>query len=562
LLVHLPDDTPHPQLRGYGPVGTSAVEQDTDTGAVREDPLGECVDVLLLGLNAACAALYVGPADGALTPLVVRGTVSSPLVDVLAQPSSAGLRDGLLGEGFRHITVPPAPLGVELTIVDALRRAGLSSLLLVPLVDGEKTLGLLAAAWRTAYPLGPREIRLARLGAKGATRTLADRSLSVRLSKGIQYAALADQIAASSSTEPMCGHLLPKILASVADLVGSPAGLIALRQDDDGIARVAAVHRLSADLVGRVAPLGPGAPEAGPGTEQGDGRVRHNTYPRGHPLRALYDTPTWLTVPLGHPNGRGQPGVLALAAGLEQRFDAADLRITQFFAGLVTLSLEKAKLLARAQQAAALEERQRIARDLHDSVTQTLVGLQTMAQAALDAWETQPAQARAALESVLHFARGASVEMRTLLFDLRDGTQQGAGLADVLEKHVAVVRHQSGLEVDLEMVPDLRLPPSHEEVVYRVVQEALANVVKHARARRAGIMIVWRDGGIGVRIEDDGVGFSAEGPAFDAFGLRGMRERVQALGGMLQVGNGRTGGAYICALLPLSSPLEASVTGA
>src|SRR5205085_2451210 len=119
------------------------------------------------------------------------------------------------------------------------------------------------------------------------------------------------------------------------------------------------------------------------------------------------------------------------------------------------------------------------------------------------------------------------------------------------EKHVAMIRHQSGLEVDLEVAPVPRLPPPHEEALYRIVQEALSNVVKHARARRVGIAIAPRDGWVGVRIADDGVGFPSDGPAVDTFGLRGMRERVQALGGRIEVGNRGGGGAYVSAELPL-----------
>jgi signal transduction histidine kinase len=203
--------------------------------------------------------------------------------------------------------------------------------------------------------------------------------------------------------------------------------------------------------------------------------------PRGHPLRALYDTPVWLTVALGYAGG--SLGTIALAAHPAHRFGPSDAQIARLFAGLATLAIEKAQLLARAQEAAVLEERQRIARDLHDSVTQTLFGLQTVAQAALDNWETQPEQARTAVETVQHLARAASVEMRTLLVELRDTALQGADLAGALEQHVAVVRHQSGLAVDLEVAPDLRLPARHAEVLYRIVQEALSNVVKHARAR-------------------------------------------------------------------------------
>jgi signal transduction histidine kinase len=151
------------------------------------------------------------------------------------------------------------------------------------------------------------------------------------------------------------------------------------------------------------------------------------------------------------------------------------------------------------------------------------------------------------VETILYLARAASVEMRTLLFDLRDEALQHAGLAGALEKHVAMLRHHSGLAVDLELAPDLWLPAQHTEALYRIVLEALSNVVKHARARRAGITIALRDGWVSVRVEDDGVGFPPEGPAVDAFGLRGMRERVRALGGTVQVGNRSTGAAYVSA---------------
>jgi signal transduction histidine kinase len=253
-----------------------------------------------------------------------------------------------------------------------------------------------------------------------------------------------------------------------------------------------------------------------------------------------------------------QTGTVLLAfvdPDFTRRLDPSAI-IARLLARLTTLTIEKTQLLTRTQQVAQ-EERQRIARDLHDSVTQTLFGLQAVAQAALDFWETQPAQARAAVETILYLARAASVEIRTLLFELRDEALQKEGLAGVLEKHVAMLRHQSGLAVDLEVAPDLRLPGQHAETLCRIVQEALANVVKHARARRAGIVVAPREGGVGVRIEDDGVGFPAEGTAVDAFGLRGMRERVRALGGTVEVGNRSTGGAYVCADLPLSSARDA-----
>ena len=237
--------------------------------------------------------------------------------------------------------------------------------------------------------------------------------------------------------------------------------------------------------------------------------------------------------------------------------------IAALVARLATTAIAQTQRAVRTQQVATLDERRRIARDLHDSVSQSLVGLQLVAQAALDAWETRPQQAHAAVETLQHLARGASVELRTLLFELREEVLQDEGLAGALEQHVAMIRRQSGLAVDLEVAPDLCVAAPQAEALYRIAQEALANVVKHARARRAGVTLAARAGWVGVRIDDDGVGFppeAREGPPGDALGLRGMRERVQALGGTLWIGNGRTGGAYVQAELPVAR--EAALTTA
>ena len=209
--------------------------------------------------------------------------------------------------------------------------------------------------------------------------------------------------------------------------------------------------------------------------------------------------------------------------------------------------------------AARAAERRRLARELHDSVAQTLISIRLSAQAAADLWESQPAQARAALDLVLHLASGATTEMRAVLVDLHDAVLAQHGLVAALEAHCVMVRQQSGLQVELRVEeagsgaragplrPHARLPADYEEALYRLVQEALANVIKHARATRATVTLVL-DTTVHVCVEDDGLGFGAPVPAF-AYGLAGMRERVGALGGVLQLDNRPTGGARLVAEL-------------
>jgi signal transduction histidine kinase len=208
-----------------------------------------------------------------------------------------------------------------------------------------------------------------------------------------------------------------------------------------------------------------------------------------------------------------------------------------------------AEAVAAAAGAAAQAERSRLARDLHDSVTQTLISLHLSAQAAIELWDTQPARARTALDTVRHLAAGATTEMRALLVDLNDAVLAQQGLVGALEAQCAIVRQHSGLQVELCAALGTPLPPAHEEALYYVGREALANVVKHARATRATVTLV-RDTTVRVCVEDDGVGFGGPAGRF-AYGLAGMRERVAALGGQLQLENRPGGGARVVAEVPV-----------
>jgi signal transduction histidine kinase len=223
------------------------------------------------------------------------------------------------------------------------------------------------------------------------------------------------------------------------------------------------------------------------------------------------------------------------------------------------LSSDCAEQAADAARAAALAERQHLARDLHDSVTQTLLSLQLSVQAAAELWDTQPAQARGALELVRHLASGAATELRALLVDLHDAVLVQQGLVAALEAQCAVVRRHSGLPVELHVgaacsgagapggaVP---LPAAHAEALYYIAREALANVVKHARATHATVTLM-QDTMVRLTIEDDGVGLGAPAPAY-TYGLAGMRERVGALGGRLHMENRPSGGTRVVAELPL-----------
>jgi signal transduction histidine kinase len=202
-------------------------------------------------------------------------------------------------------------------------------------------------------------------------------------------------------------------------------------------------------------------------------------------------------------------------------------------------ALELAESQRREAERAALE-RQRIARDLHDSVSQSLFSTTLhvrTAQRALQLEELDaPGLVGEELSEIGQLTRGALAEMRALIFELQPGALAEEGLVAALTKQASALSAREGLSIEVHG-PDERLPlaPGVEEQLYRLGQEALANVVKHARASSATVRIAATDGTVSMEVFDDGRGFDPAAVGREHFGLRSMRGRVADLQGRLQV---------------------------
>jgi signal transduction histidine kinase len=201
--------------------------------------------------------------------------------------------------------------------------------------------------------------------------------------------------------------------------------------------------------------------------------------------------------------------------------------------------LELAESQRREGERGALE-RQRIARDLHDSVSQSLFSTTLHVRTA------QHALAREGLDStgsvgeelseIGQLTRGALAEMRALILELRPGALSEEGLVAALTKQAAALSAREGVVFEVDGPGErLLLEPEVEEQLYRVGQEALANVVKHARASRATVCIAAEDDTVSIEVSDDGRGFDPAAVGPDHFGLRSIRGRVADLGGRLEV---------------------------
>jgi signal transduction histidine kinase len=207
-------------------------------------------------------------------------------------------------------------------------------------------------------------------------------------------------------------------------------------------------------------------------------------------------------------------------------------------ANQAAVAIENARLYARAQEAAALEERQRLARELHDSVTQALYGVTMYAEAAatlLAGGEQETATTY--LREVRNTAQEALQEMRLLIFELRPPILAQEGLVAALQARLAAVEGRiPGLTTTFDVQDDLRLPAPIEEALHGIAQETLNNVFKHARASRVALSLRKAGQTVTLQITDDGVGFDpAAVQDRGGLGLGGMAERAAQVGGRLTV---------------------------
>jgi signal transduction histidine kinase len=264
------------------------------------------------------------------------------------------------------------------------------------------------------------------------------------------------------------------------------------------------------------------------------------------PQRALLQQhveqfPSLLTLPLVV---RGEDyGALTFYYREPRRFAEEDVQLAQAIADQAALAIESARLRTQAEQAAALAERSRLARELHDSVTQSLYSVTMYTEAAARLLTTgQEAPAAEYLRDARDTAQEALREMRLLIFELRPLALEESGLAGALQMRLDAVEKRGGVQAELrvegvEGMADAEwLPLAIQQELYHIAQEALNNSLKHAKAQHLQVRLQLKGAVVRLEISDDGVGFDpTTAGERGGLGLRGMRERVQRIGGQLQI---------------------------
>ncbi len=266
----------------------------------------------------------------------------------------------------------------------------------------------------------------------------------------------------------------------------------------------------------------------------------------------MADTRSELVIPLRM--GGRVLGTLDVQSRRLDDFTEEDVRLIQSLGDQIAISLENARLYDQTRQLAALEERGYLARELHDSVTQLLFSITLTAETArmlLDQDETQLASRLSRLQALSHQAMN---EMRALIHQTRPGQETEGRLSSHLRDLAAERRKRDGQRVVLHVEGERKLPARHELALFRVAQEALNNVIKHAQTDTATLTLLYSDDSVLLDIQDRGVGFEPDklGRGLPTLGLTSMRERVELLGGSLTVESSPGSGTRVMAQVPIA----------
>lgn len=461
----------------------------------------------------------------------------------------------------------------------AIAAEGIVSALRLPLFDaGGTVMGMLALYHRRRRLYSEGEVRLAQAFANQVgvalqnTRLVekeraARRAAARQVERMATLAQITEQLLASTGLETV----LRVVVAAARRLCDAPMAMVALADPDRRTIRaVAAEGELQRFFEEEV-------PEQAITEAFLQGAATGRAFATGRTV-VVEDYAAWPVVADGQARtvaagvralvvaplrvGGATIGVLWVGDTQVRRFDPDDVQLMEALANQAALAIEHARLEQRSHEAVVLEERARLARDLHDSVTQSLFSLGMLARAAQAQLEKGAPALSGTLERISTLAQQALTEMRALLFELRPSVLAEEGLAAALERLTASCRARFDLPVRFvgSVEADVRLPMEVETAVFRIAQEALNNAAKHANATEVVVTMTVAERQLCVTVEDNGRGFDVEAVRAGAragsdggLGLRTMRERATAAGITLRITStpGRGTRVWIAAPLPV-----------
>lgn len=274
--------------------------------------------------------------------------------------------------------------------------------------------------------------------------------------------------------------------------------------------------------------------------------IRERFAPRIHSLYPYLRS--WMSIPLVVKDN--VIGLISLQSDQPGFYTERSARIATAIAALAAIALENARLYEQAQDRAALDERQRLARELHDAVSQALYGIALGTRTARTLLDRDPTQAREPLDYVLSLTDTAMEEMRALILELRPESLEREGLASALRKLAEATQRREHVLVQAHICNEPAIALEAKQAFYRIAQEALHNAAKHAHATTLDVTLQIAPDAVTLTVADDGAGFDPNASFPGHLGLRSMRERMTRLGGDLSITSAPGQGATVRATLP------------
>jgi PAS domain S-box-containing protein len=434
------------------------------------------------------------------------------------------------------------------------QKVGAKSFLIVPLVSGDQTLGVIIVSNKSDGQIGDQDERVLTLLASSAVVALEnarlyheEQSRRLETERRRQVAeGLRNILDVLNSNRPI-DEIIRYAVAQASDLIGSNAAMLRRGDIAAGIVTTAASHNMPPEfdaikltrlyytegdkrLLSRQPILVPdiraanGAilAEAELDQIQRAGLTAEIKY-----FRSLLAVPVFI--------GDEIYGSLRFYFKQPHDFTQEDVHLATSLGDQVALAVENARLRSQAQEHAAAAERSRLARDLHDAVTQTLFSASLIAEVLPRIWERKPDEGQRRLEELRQLTRGALAEMRTLLLELRPSALMEAEIEELFRQLSEAFTGRSRLPVRLKMEGKCQVAPDVRIALYRIAQEAMNNIAKHAHASEVHLELTCSEHGVKLCIQDDGNGFSTANISSDHLGLGIMRERAEAIGAELTI---------------------------
>jgi two-component system NarL family sensor kinase len=379
-----------------------------------------------------------------------------------------------------------------------------------------------------------------------------------KLQKRNRELSILNAIADALNREVDLARALDAALTKIAELFDLGTAWVWLRRDDTGDTYLAAARHLPPGLADHPARMDPREwcmclERYALGTLERAANISLITCTR---LSGLTEGTDGLrhhaSVPLYHHDKR--VGVLNVVSTDWRELSEDDLRLLNTVGDMLSIAVERAQLFARSAQLGAAEERNRLAREIHDTLAQGLAAIALQletADALLDS-PTMQAAAQAAVRKALELARDNLEEARRSVMDLRAAPLEGCDLPEALERLVKMYAAEHGWQTHVDVVGGGQpLSARMETGLYRIAQEALTNIARHAEAKHVTLELVIQPGKIELTVEDDGIGFEADQLPEGRFGLVGLNERARLLGGSLTVCSAPDEGTTLNITIPL-----------